>query len=87
MERRVHGGSAVDGEPSCSKQPPKISPPQPLFLEAQQRGLQTRPRFVRTHMFANEMMTQLHILEFSMNVLLVSHFISSTSTVAFACKI
>jgi len=32
------------------------------------------------------MMTQLHVLEFSMNVLLASHFISYTSTAALHAK-
>lgn len=41
----------------------------------------------RVQVLPNEMMTQLHILEFSMNVLLVSHFLSYTSAAAFACKI
>lgn len=59
-----------------------------MLADAQHsRGGSGLPGFMRAHVFANEMMTQLHILEFSMNVLLVSHFLSYTLTAAFACKI
>lgn len=80
------GGSAASGECSCSKHPPTTSSHSPLFWR-RSKGGSGLAEDSQEHVFANEMMTQLHILEFSMNVLLVSHFISSTSTVAFACKI